>query len=351
MNKKTKLILTTLLVYGIPIILWSTIPFSKNLWGTWEDSTILNFISYGDLVFRPIGIITDFVFAYCLFVLFFKKEIDFQKERTYLIYSGAKKIFKWIFSYRMRRDAEVSSQEKISLLFYLVKLYFAPVMLNFLIGNWSSFSASISTLENMSTFSFDQNTMLKIYFPALLHVMLVIDTVIFSCGYLFESAGLKNIVKSVEPTALGWFVTVACYPPINDLTGKVLGWYTSDFSVFPSPNLTIAMGIVSLLFFSVYVWASIALGFKASNLTNRGIVTTGPYKYVRHPAYGSKGLSWIIMGIPFITKYGIIAAVSLAAWTIIYFLRALTEERHLLKDPDYVAYCQKVKYMFIPGIF
>jgi hypothetical protein len=34
--------------------------------------------------------------------------------------------------------------------------------------------------------------------------------------------------------------------------------------------------VVLLLAMSIYSWASIALGFKASNLTNRGIVSRGP---------------------------------------------------------------------------
>lgn len=56
------------------------------------------------------------------------------------------------------------------------------------------------------------------------------------------------------------------------------------------------------------------------------------------------------MAIPAIQKFGLLAIVSLAAWTFIYFLRALTEERHLLKDQDYVEYVKKVKYMFVPGV-
>jgi protein-S-isoprenylcysteine O-methyltransferase Ste14 len=39
------------------------------------------------------------------------------------------------------------------------------------------------------------------------------------------------------------------------------------------------------------------------------------------------------------------------AWATIYFLRAITEERFLGKDPEYVAYCQRVKYRFIPGVY
>jgi protein-S-isoprenylcysteine O-methyltransferase Ste14 len=38
-------------------------------------------------------------------------------------------------------------------------------------------------------------------------------------------------------------------------------------------------------------------------------------------------------------------------WSFIYFLRAVTEERHLSSDPDYLAYCKRVPYRFIPGVF
>jgi protein-S-isoprenylcysteine O-methyltransferase Ste14 len=33
-----------------------------------------------------------------------------------------------------------------------------------------------------------------------------------------------------------------------------------------------------------------------------------------------------------------------------YYIRAITEERHLMADPYYQAYCQQVKYRFIPGV-
>jgi protein-S-isoprenylcysteine O-methyltransferase Ste14 len=189
------------------------------------------------------------------------------------------------------------------------------------------------------------------YSYLIFYIILSLDTFVFSVGYLLESKALKNVVKSVEPTALGWLVAVVCYPPLNNSTGNILGWYTSDFGDFGNTNINITMAIVSLLLFSVYLWATLALGFRSSNLTNRGIVSKGPYKYVRHPAYASKNLSWWIMGIPFIGRYGIIAIISLTAWTFLYFMRALTEERHLTQDPDYVEYAKKVKYMFFPGVF
>jgi protein-S-isoprenylcysteine O-methyltransferase Ste14 len=45
------------------------------------------------------------------------------------------------------------------------------------------------------------------------------------------------------------------------------------------------------------------------------------------------------------------AALSLGVWSVIYFFRSITEERHLIKDPDYQAYCKKVRWRFIPYIF
>jgi protein-S-isoprenylcysteine O-methyltransferase Ste14 len=44
------------------------------------------------------------------------------------------------------------------------------------------------------------------------------------------------------------------------------------------------------------------------------------------------------------------AVLSMAFWSLIYYLRAVTEERHLMNDPDYQAYCRKVRYRFIPGL-
>jgi len=354
MNKKIKLILISLLVYGIPILLWSTIPYSKNIWGSFNDSFIFNYLFNGTTRFWPVGIIFDFLLLYCLFILFFKKDFELEKERTYLIYSGAKKIFHWIFIDKLKKELPVSKEEKISMLFYLVKLYFTPVMLNFLIGNVNSLFGSFSTLSilgKVKSATATQKIITTAYFSFILYLILVIDTLIFSFGYLFESKKLKNVVKSVEPTAFGWLIAIICYPPINNLSGDVLGWYTSDFGDFGNVNINIVMGVVSLLLFSIYLWASIALGTKASNLTNRGIVSSGPYKYIRHPAYASKNLSWWIMGIPFIIKFGFIAVISLILWTFVYFLRALTEERHLSQDQDYIDYMKKVKYMFIPGLF
>ena len=353
-EQKAKLINLTLLIYIAPIILISLLPYSKDIFGSFL-SPIFHFISSGELTLNsPLGIIFDFVLLYCFYSLIFRKKVTIENEKVYLIYSGLKKILHFVFVDKIKGELFISKDEKKYLLFYLVKIVFVPVMINFAIGNVSAFlnlCYSIPLLFKSNSLGITKDNLINFYFPFIFYLILVIDTLIFAFGYLFESPKLKNVIRSVEPTAFGWIVAIICYPPFNTMTGKILGWYTSDFASFENINLTIAAGIISLLLFLIYVWASIALGFKASNLTNRGIVSKGPYKYVRHPAYISKNLSWWIMGIPFIKINGIVAILSLSAWTFIYFLRALTEEKHLGQDPDYVEYSKKVKYMFFPGIF
>ena len=117
------------------------------------------------------------------------------------------------------------------------------------------------------------------------------------------------------------------------------------------------IGLIALMI--IYSWASVALGFKASNLTNRGIVSRGPYAVVRHPAYVCKNLAWWIGALPTLYVLGslgnvpalLYALLSLMGWTMIYALRAITEERHLLLGNNgYAEYMARVRWRFIPGV-
>lgn len=176
----------------------------------------------------------------------------------------------------------------------------------------------------------------------------MIDTLYFAFGYSIESGELKNKILSVEPTFLGWFVALICYPPLNTQMTRFTDWYANDYVMFGSDGITciIRMIIVSLLL--IYVGATIALGAKCSNLTNRGIVSRGPYAIIRHPAYISKNLAWWITIIPIASLPAIL---SMSAWSFIYHLRSITEEKHLMKDKNYQKYCKKVKYRYIPYIY
>ena len=177
-------------------------------------------------------------------------------------------------------------------------------------------------------------------------LFILLDTSVFILGYAFESHKIKSTLRSVDSTLLGWLVCLVCYPPFNQFF-----FIPFDVALFPihisSPQWVQNIGLIVItVCWGIFAWASIALGFKASNLTNRGIVNHGPYKYCRHPAYTIKIVAWTIQAL-FFGEYFIGI---LIAFIIIYFLRAWTEERHLSHDPDYQRYKKQVPYLFIPKV-
>jgi len=244
----------------------------------------------------------------------------------------------------------VTKREKVAILFLLVKLFYLPLMINFMFGNWGNMMFNIDKYHTATDI---HGVLLGAVFPFTLALFLFLDTIIYMFGYAVEYPLFHNEIRSVEPTLFGWGVALLCYPPFNSLTDKYLIWTADSGARFASSlSATYAMQIAEIIFLGIYLWPSFSLGTKASNLTNRGIVTTGPYSIVRHPAYVGKLLGWWVTSIPFFLVPGqfLLGILSLVGWTLIYFFRALTEERHLGVDPDYQEYCKKVQWRFIPYV-
>lgn len=245
------------------------------------------------------------------------------------------------------KNLKLDKKSKTAFLFLSVKVFFLPIMLNFFFNNFFSFNHQLQNFSDLSLF-FSLDFFNAITFPFLLTSLFMIDTLWFSFGYAFESGFLNNSIRSVEPTFIGWAVALSCYPPFNTFVVKYIDWYANDYVLFFTPTITFIMRITIILFLTIYVSATLALGTKSSNLTNRGIVSRGPYKFIRHPAYISKNLAWWLTILPIAS---IPAILSMSAWSIIYHIRSITEEKHLMLDPDYQEYCKKVKWRYIPGIY
>lgn len=168
-------------------------------------------------------------------------------------------------------------------------------------------------------------------------------------GYMLESRWLGNKTRSVETTWLGWAAALSCYPPYNNVLGTYLPLNDGPrLDIFKGENTQLVVrGLIVLLFF-VYASATVAFGFKFSNLTNRGTVSRGPYAVIRHPAYVCKCTAWWLEHLPTMT---ITKGFFLTLLCGVYALRAWTEERHLSLDPEYRAYKKKVPWVIIPGVF
>jgi protein-S-isoprenylcysteine O-methyltransferase Ste14 len=79
------------------------------------------------------------------------------------------------------------------------------------------------------------------------------------------------------------------------------------------------------------------------------VVTSGPYRYVRHPMYA--GASLMFVGIPLMlgSGYGLALA---PLWLVLLALRIPMEERILKEKLDgYEDYARRVRYRLVPGLW
>ncbi|MCB0321373.1 MAG: hypothetical protein KDD60_10655, partial [Bdellovibrionales bacterium] len=179
---------------------------------------------------------------------------------------------------------------KIAILAILVKAFYLPLLCSWTINNIFHQQFLTDKLANRWT---EQAMHFRDVHEYLMALLLLIDVSIFAVGYLTELPPLKNQIRSVEPTLLGWVVCIICYPPFNRVFDSVRGSLFSKWEPASETWQQFAL-VVVLLLWCIYVWASIALGWKASNLTNRGIVHHGPYRFIRHPAYAAKVSLWAV---------------------------------------------------------
>jgi protein-S-isoprenylcysteine O-methyltransferase Ste14 len=173
-----------------------------------------------------------------------------------------------------------------------------------------------------------------------------LDVLYATVGYVLSFRVIDTHLRSAEPTMLGWVVALECYSPFwNGLFNRTYLHYDGiGFESWLAGNASVRWLWVAMILAceGVYLLATFAFGVRFSNLTNRGILTNGPYRYTKHPAYIAKNISWWLISLPFIPHHGWVEAVrstlALAGVSAIYFLRARTEERHLSKDRTYVEY-------------
>ena len=81
---------------------------------------------------------------------------------------------------------------------------------------------------------------------------------------------------------------------------------------------------------------------------NRGIVASGPYNVVRHPIYAGYLLTHAASLTAYPTLWNVAVVVTA---DIALVFRALAEERVLSADHDYEAYCSRVAWHLVPGVF
>ena len=124
-----------------------------------------------------------------------------------------------------------------------------------------------------------------------------------------------------------------------------------------SPGLTpvaIAAVVVSALGYLIPVWAMATDRFYGRYVriqTDRGhtVVTTGPYRFVRHPAYAGLILFMLASALALESLWALIPA---ATVVVVLILRTALEDRTLLAElAGYREYAQRTRYRLLPGLW
>lgn len=110
--------------------------------------------------------------------------------------------------------------------------------------------------------------------------------------------------------------------------------------------ITVMLSVLGLL---IVIGGKVSLGRSFGLMpANRGVVSTGLYRLVRHPIY----LGYLLSHVGFVaanpTRGNVLI---LVAADVALLIRAVCEEKTLVRDEAYRTYQQVVRWRVVPGVF
>lgn len=137
----------------------------------------------------------------------------------------------------------------------------------------------------------------------------------------------------------------------RDWVAAYAAWFTS-FLVRPGgyqPTWGVTAGLwVQLAGLLLWTWAFAKLARSYGIVpADRGLVTRGPYRFVRHPLYAAYMVGGIGYLMQSLSAWNVGVDVVAVAWQVV---RISAEERHL-DGPAYLAYRTRVRWRLFPGLW
>ena len=152
-----------------------------------------------------------------------------------------------------------------------IKAFFIPFMFGILRGPLERLRGDV-TFDPASLASFSLNLALifEIYFATI--------------GYILTIRPLDSHIRSANPFVAGWVAALLCYPPfLLAYRDGPLDYQSSSPGCVKALGENEAVMVVWLALLIatsvVWVWSTMIFGLRWSNLTHRGIITNGPYRY------------------------------------------------------------------------
>lgn len=160
-----------------------------------------------------------------------------------------------------------------------------------------------------------------------------------AAGPVAETQKSQQIIQSLASLC---FIGLLIIPGLD---------FRFHWSYVPEVVSLISEGFVALGFFIVF------LVFRENSFTSavievsnaQKVISSGPYSLVRHPMYAGAALLLIFSSPALGSWWGIPCALALI---LVVAIRSLAEEKFLVTGlSGYAAYCQKVHFRLIPGIW
>lgn len=188
--------------------------------------------------------------------------------------------------------------------------------------------------------------------------LLVMAAWVVATGYVILRFNPALLAERLGPRkgAKAWDTVIMSLVGIIQLARYIVagldqryGW-TGDFPL----ALQIAALILSVPGYAVVVWATATNAFfsqivRIQDERDHKVVSSGPYRYIRHPAYA--GVILYELAVPLLlASWWALLLSSLSAALLI--LRTSLEDRMLQTElPGYVDYSRQVPYRLLPGLW
>jgi protein-S-isoprenylcysteine O-methyltransferase Ste14 len=177
---------------------------------------------------------------------------------------------------------------------YVVRAFFGPLMF-------------CSICDNLPRLHYHGFHNFMSFFEYTQNLIFTADLTFACVGYLSPFS-----FSSLEPTVLGWISALLCYNPMYSLMHDRYFDYLSNkpwnewFDAMnnnqnASEFLSFRVWGCSILFLQlIFAMCTASYGLRYANLSYRVVITSGPYYFLRHPAYVVKILSFAMIHVPFV---------------------------------------------------
>jgi protein-S-isoprenylcysteine O-methyltransferase Ste14 len=148
--------------------------------------------------------------------------------------------------------------------------------------------------------------------------------------------------------ALGFIPFLAAYFLLAGLDAVRYGWSAVSWPVKVAGFAGVLVSL-AVMFWVMRENAYLSRVVEIQKERGHHVISTGPYRYVRHPMYASIILLFFSIPLALGSLWALIPAAVLSAVLVV---RIHLEERMLREGLEgYTAYAEKVRYRLIPGIW